>query len=588
MSKHFYTDIDLKFNHFLKAVLEHRDADQVFEGESGRIFWDTLSDAPAYWDGVQVRFFAYKGETILPENINTNNANRFVSDQDIINWNNINSSIQNYQLRSEKDLPTGYAGLDLNGKIDIGVLKDGMLVEMPTNSGIFVTLANLFDIANGIPRLDDDAKLSPEILIQTGFDADEKLLLVSDDEKSLWNAASGGFNGVEFTTHKGEADGYAPLNDETEIENKFLQEPTLIRDYKTYIFTFSGVVTPGELFGVTYEDETTQYFMASATFDLQSLVAQMTAELNNKPLISAVLENDYEIRVTALDVGYDFDLSIIYTDVASNDILINERLATPAFYGVGNMAGIPTIGWAPLNSFGVIEDNYLPSFRDIRVVDDITALNAIIDQYNGLRVHVIDATDDPDVDDGWAEYLWLSDLSEWKKTIERETSIDMSHDSLKNVQGDGVAMIPPQVNHITDVQYQQLKDSEYILRLEHFDARPGVAIATFDKSVFRAAKITLTIEDHAGSGVVMEEINLLFDGNYPSTTEFAELSSPLLNPPEFHMDHDINNLYLLLTSDSNDSSTVLRVKEYPRISDIVPVLATQADLTPSNGLVPHN
>lgn len=80
-------------------------------------------------------------------------------------------------------------------------------------------------------------------------------------------------------------------------------------------------------------------------------------------------------------------------------------------------------GVATLGSDGLITSNQLPSnLKEIKVVDTIIDRDALT-QFEGLRVHVIDATSDITVSSGWAEYL--SNGTMWTKTAEKE-SIDVS------------------------------------------------------------------------------------------------------------------------------------------------------------------
>lgn len=79
-------------------------------------------------------------------------------------------------------------------------------------------------------------------------------------------------------------------------------------------------------------------------------------------------------------------------------------------------------GYASLDSNGMVPVSQVPStFREIRVVANIAARDAL-EPYEGLRVHVKDASADSTVSEGWAEYL--SDGTSWIKTAESE-SIDV-------------------------------------------------------------------------------------------------------------------------------------------------------------------
>ena len=85
-------------------------------------------------------------------------------------------------------------------------------------------------------------------------------------------------------------------------------------------------------------------------------------------------------------------------------------------------------------------EDYQNSLKEIRVVDDIVARDAIENLYEGLRVHCIDATADETVESGWAEYLCKSDGEggfEWTKTSEKD-SIDVVMDA-KNVDYDNTS-----------------------------------------------------------------------------------------------------------------------------------------------------
>lgn len=79
-------------------------------------------------------------------------------------------------------------------------------------------------------------------------------------------------------------------------------------------------------------------------------------------------------------------------------------------------------GYASLDSNGTVPVSQVPStFREIRVVANIAARDAL-EPYEGLRVHVKDASADSTVGEGWAEYLF--DGTSWTKTAESE-SIDV-------------------------------------------------------------------------------------------------------------------------------------------------------------------
>jgi len=587
MSKHFYTDIDLRLNQLLKSILEHIDSTTIDSGLSGRIFWAIDLDAPAYWDGNEVKLFAYKGQPIDPNDVVEDASHQWVTVSDIAAWNEVVNNSGNYELISKKNVPFGYAGLDGDNKLSFSTLWDGMIVEYPAGSNLYKTMEELFDIPNGISTLDENGQLNPTIINQTGFTADQQVLFCSQTEKDSWNAISGGLSGVEIVAHKNQPDGYAGLNADARVNKRYLPEGVVLRRYKKYYIEFTGNIVEGEQIAYTYNEDPTEYFNAGPSPDLSLMINDIAASLSTISGLS-VQHDLISITVTANNIGDDYKLEWLYLNHTTGNLLINAQLIEPAFYDWSNMAGTNDIGYAPLNHFGVIDDTYLPSYKDIKIVDDYDDLLAITDQYNGLRVHVIDASGDPSVDEGWAEYLWYEDDLSWHKTTERESSIDISHNSMSNVQGDGALLNPPQTNHITDAQYQQLKDSEYLETVNHLDARPGVILKIFPKSNFRAAKISFTLEDHAGRGILMEDLNILFDGNYPTMLEIGEISSAMNNPFTFNLDHDINNIYLKMTSNSNDCSSRLRIREFLQLDNIIPPLTPEIDMAPSSGLLPHN
>lgn len=79
-------------------------------------------------------------------------------------------------------------------------------------------------------------------------------------------------------------------------------------------------------------------------------------------------------------------------------------------------------GVAQLDANGIVPAVNLPNnLKEIKVVTNIAARDALL-VFEGLRVHVLDATADATVTSGWAEYLWTG--SAWIKTAEKD-SIDI-------------------------------------------------------------------------------------------------------------------------------------------------------------------
>lgn len=77
-------------------------------------------------------------------------------------------------------------------------------------------------------------------------------------------------------------------------------------------------------------------------------------------------------------------------------------------------------GVAPLGVDNLVPMSYIPSqFKERRVVNTIAERNAIADKFCNLQVYVKDATADPTVKTGGADYLW--DGVSWIKTGEAES-----------------------------------------------------------------------------------------------------------------------------------------------------------------------
>jgi hypothetical protein len=95
-------------------------------------------------------------------------------------------------------------------------------------------------------------------------------------------------------------------------------------------------------------------------------------------------------------------------------------------------------GYAELDANGFVPLVQLPAgVKDSKVVADITARDAIAsgERFEGLRVHVLDATGDVTVSTGGAGYILMAGLtnSDWAKTYETESlDLDVSEFFVKN------------------------------------------------------------------------------------------------------------------------------------------------------------
>ena len=109
-----------------------------------------------------------------------------------------------------------------------------------------------------------------------------------------------------------------------------------------------------------------------------------------------------------------------------------------------SMKGKPG-GYAPLNNYGIIPSTFLPSnVLQIRVVDNIAERDELV-PYEGLRVHVKDASDDPEVGEGWAEYI--SDGNSWS-LISSSGTIEIVLD-WENIEGKP-SSTPEEIDYVVE------------------------------------------------------------------------------------------------------------------------------------------
>lgn len=114
--------------------------------------------------------------------------------------------------------------------------------------------------------------------------------------------------------------------------------------------------------------------------------------------------------------------------IMKRKVKANFQEAEARIVAIEDSVGQPE-GIASLDNDGLVPLNQLPAnAKSSKVVADITARNAIAsgDRFEGLRVHVIDATGDNTVTTGAAGYVLKSGLSnnDWSKAYESE-SLDL-------------------------------------------------------------------------------------------------------------------------------------------------------------------
>lgn len=182
--------------------------------------------------------------------------------------------------------------------------------------------------------------------------------------------------------------------------------------------------------------------MATKTTNVQLNIIEDT-----DPVSQDLINDNSEIIDTELAKARqtNADLADIETkvDTVQSDI---EALTTRVTNNANNISKLATDkenkankgqpdGYASLDSDGHVPVSQLPSgIKEMRVVADIAARNAITDTYEGLRVHVLDATGDSTVTSGWAEYVYDAANSSWSKVAEKESmDIVLDWSNLKNI-----------------------------------------------------------------------------------------------------------------------------------------------------------
>lgn len=598
MSKRFYTDIDLRYNKLLKSVLENvnsTDSTALGTLSPGRVFYATDLGSIAFYDGTNVRQVFLFGDLLDPHNINQtgydSTENVFLVKQiEKDAWNQLVSDSTDFELVTNKNQPNGYAGLDSSGLLLLQSLWPGMVVQDGTD---YKTLGQLLDQPNGIPTLDSTGLLDPFKIAQDSTDR----LFVTQSEKDSWNSISLDATSYELVTNKNQPDGYAGLDSTGFLQISQIPEGLIIRKYKTVTYSFGGVLNSFDQFNYTFENEPTKYFSPDATNpDLDTVLTTIVNTINTSSPENSRISASYDttaniITVVGLNEGDNWNLNIGYFS-GGGSISITKETTQPAWYDLSNIGGIPSLGFAPLNSLGVIDNKYLPNYRDIVVKDTYADLLAIPqeDIFNGLRVVVLDASDDTSNDGtGWAEYVYLTSIPGWLRTAEKESSVDFEHNSAKNIQGDGNQFTPKQHYHLTDAQWQQVKNSEYTIKLSNINATNSSLILTLDATNYRGAKIAINVEDKANQSVLFTNLDFFFDGNFPSVSRYGDLGSALTKEIYFIPDRVINNLYLYIKTDSTDVNVFMRVRNIEAIDiSIDPVLTPASDLIASNNLYPDN
>lgn len=574
MSKRFYTQIDLCGNQLLRAALQHIDSTQISGTllSAGRIYYAVDLDKPVYCDGTNIREIFYRGESLDPRTIDqvgfdSTEKVLLVSAEDTTNWDSKQDGLGFVPENSErKNEANGYAGLDSFGRLSLSTLWAGMVVQSQDGSS-WLTMGQLFDQPNGIPTLDSSGKISPLKIQQTGFDSTTPALLVSAAEKTLWNNVGNG--GVEYQANKGAAGGYAPLDATSHVPRANLPDGVILRKIKKIEVFFDGTTNENDVFTYSLAGSASRQFVLDATTNLVGLMGLVVNSINsNTPentFVIASHDSTSKITILGLNVGVDFSYAFSYVNFVPGNLTLVTTLVSAAYYDLSNIGGAPAFGFAPLNNNGVIDRRYLPSSSDLLVFQTYAdLLNYPLESvFNGLRAFVVDATDDTTNNPvGSAEYIWLDSVPGWEIII-TDTQITLSHQALQNLQGDGAGV--GDVQHLTTLQLQKVRDAEYIYKTMHVntDNEPATILQipfvdTLGRN-FRSARIYLTCEDHVSGVLVSINLDLLWDGNFTIHNEFGRLSNNDFFQLYFVCDHDTSYIYLKVGTSSTDASFVSRV-----------------------------
>ncbi len=156
------------------------------------------------------------------------------------------------------------------------------------------------------------------------------------------------------------------------------------------------------------------------------------ADMVNRTLFNANVDI-LDMEISALKEGQEdlVELRERQNTLEANQTTMAGRLSTDEI-NIANLQdtkedkakkGQPN-GYPSLDANGRIPITQIPpNIKEMRVVADITARNTLTvpDLYDGLRVRVLDASGDPTVTSGWAEYVYDAAGQMWIKVAEKES-----------------------------------------------------------------------------------------------------------------------------------------------------------------------
>lgn len=598
MAKRYYTSIDLRYNELLKAAFENIDTTAILADstKAGRVFFATDLKSPVFFDGTAYRTILWDGASINPRTISqvgdATEAILLVSQEQVDQWTNGVNDSTLFEHVAMKNAAGGYAGLDASAKLALSVLWDGMVIEDASNPGTYLTLGDLLDQPLGLPTLNVSGLLDATKVEQT---ADYQF--VSLDDKTRWNTTVIDATGYEQQANKGAGGGYAPLNDSTRLPNEYLTEGVIVRRQQRNVYLFSGSVNAGDEFYYSFNGGTSRQ-LTVVTPTISWVTSQLAATVNGlmpeAGFITADATND-TLGVTGIQNGYSFTFSLSYVPAGSPVCVLTLDSSQPPWYDLVSWGGVANGGYPPLNSMGLVDDQYLPNYRDMAIVQDIAERDALVSGgqvFNAMRVHVIDATADPTVETGgWAEYLWDATGIQWLKVGEEESTIDIRHNITKEMQGDGVNMDPVQAYHLTAEQLDKLKyqHTRYLLPGVDTSGFPGYVAHEFDATTWRGASYEIIYEDSTNKSVMMWNAMVLFDGNRAIYNEYGAIRGAYENPiPAVTVDYDSINkkVQLLIGSGGSSANLTINAQLFPLFDSFDVALVPMDELYPSNGLDP--
>ena len=310
-----------------------------------------------------------------------------------------------HEDKANKDIPNGYAGLNVRGKIKSEEIDFG------TGAG---------SVCEGNdPRLNDARPPAAHASYHSAGSSDP--ITISDLNGNLTQARSHdsadtdtGVSSIHHTLGSS-ANQAAPGN----------------HDHDTVYAPINMLLADNDNLGPNLRVSNT-----ADTYVLGTVAVTTEVETGETDPVSGdpITETVTELKTRFHKLSHN-DLSNIGTyDHEDIDQFINDatQYEVTARRGQAN-------GYASLDANGRIPVSQMPAASTAAVpnVADITARDAMIGMTDGTQVRVLDASADPSVDSGWAIYSYVESTDSWSKIAEQE-SLDIIED-WSNIQNGPVA-----------------------------------------------------------------------------------------------------------------------------------------------------